>query len=56
MNECFSALIFIKSDEQNRLGAHLEACVQVYTQDMFTMANFPSEKLGVTSEDVGGDL
>jgi hypothetical protein len=52
----FPAMNFIKSDELNRLVAHLEACVQVYTQDMFTLSTFPYEKLGVASEDIGGDL
>jgi hypothetical protein len=40
----FSAMDFIKSEERNRLHAHLEACVQVYTQDMSTMAKFSYEK------------
>jgi hypothetical protein len=46
---------FVKSDEQNHHDAHLEACVEVNTQDLFTMANSAYEKLGVASEDIGGD-
>ena len=48
----FSAMNFIKSDVRHRLDANLEACVQVYTQDLFTLSTFPFEKLrfGATDE------
>jgi hypothetical protein len=45
-----SAMNFIKSDARNRLDIHLEACLQVYTQDLFSFETLPYEKLGAGSE------
>jgi hypothetical protein len=41
----FSAMNFIKNDIRNRLETHLDACVQVYTQDLFDVQSFPYHEL-----------